>query len=295
MLLGVAVASILGESAVLAHPVTIALALLSLCFASSANYVMNESLDTITDKHHPTKGTRPSISHELNKTIVALEYAALAGSALILSYCLSADAGHTIGLYLICAWAYNIRPVRIKDIAYADVLLESFNYPLRVLLGWQVALPGTLPPSSILIICWSMGAFAMSLKRLAELQLFTTSYQAASYRRSYLHYNVPKLAVCAFAYGMLTIFGITIFMIKYRTELLLLTPLLIIWMCWYFWLGLQQDLRVIYPERLLANRLFSLLTILILAAAALLLNVSLPQMHIYHEPLEFHIPAQSQH
>ena len=63
---------------------------------------------------------------------------------------------------------YNVRPIRSKDRIYLDVLSESINNPLRLLLGWSAVLAGMLPPSSILMAYWMGGAFLMAVKRYAE-------------------------------------------------------------------------------------------------------------------------------
>ena len=52
-------------------------------------------------------------------------------------------------------------PVRTKDRAYLDVLSESVNDPLRLLMGWFAIIPDALPPSSLILApnqimrrCW---------------------------------------------------------------------------------------------------------------------------------------------
>jgi hypothetical protein len=45
---------------------------------------------------------------------------------------------------------YNVKPIRSKELPYLDVLSESINNPIRLLLGWfpliadRVPLPGAL-------------------------------------------------------------------------------------------------------------------------------------------------------
>ena len=40
---------------------------------------------------------------------------------------------------------YNIPPVRTKEIAYLDVLTESINNPLRMLMGWYMITDTIVP------------------------------------------------------------------------------------------------------------------------------------------------------
>ena len=51
---------------------------------------------------------------------------------------------------------------------YVDVLSESVNNPLRLLLGWFVVTPDVVPPVSLLVAYWMVGAFFMASKRFAE-------------------------------------------------------------------------------------------------------------------------------
>jgi hypothetical protein len=44
---------------------------------------------------------------------------------------------------------YNIKPLRSKDRPYVDVLTESVNSPLRLMIGWAMVDPSTLPPLAI--------------------------------------------------------------------------------------------------------------------------------------------------
>src|SRR3546814_12282474 len=43
--------------------------------------------------------------------------------------------------------AYNVPPLRTKDVPYLDVLSESVNNPLRLAIGWAMIDPGSLPRS----------------------------------------------------------------------------------------------------------------------------------------------------
>ena len=46
---------------------------------------------------------------------------------------------------------YNVPPLRTKDKPYLDVISESVNNPIRLLIGWAMVDPTTLPPSSIIL------------------------------------------------------------------------------------------------------------------------------------------------
>jgi decaprenyl-phosphate phosphoribosyltransferase len=73
---------------------------------------------------------------------------------------------------------YNVKPVRTKDRQYLDVLSESVNNALRVLLGWSAIISDVLPPSSILLAYWMGGAYLMAIKRYSEYRFINSSEQA---------------------------------------------------------------------------------------------------------------------
>ena len=47
---------------------------------------------------------------------------------------------------------YNVPPIRSKERPYLDVLSESINNPIRLLLGWFVVTERELPPASLVVI-----------------------------------------------------------------------------------------------------------------------------------------------
>ena len=47
-------------------------------------------------------------------------------------------------LFWLSGVVYNVRPLRTKDLPYLDVLSESFNNPLRLMLGWAMLEEATL-------------------------------------------------------------------------------------------------------------------------------------------------------
>lgn len=52
---------------------------------------------------------------------------------------------------LVMGVLYNVKPIRTKDRACVDVLSESINNPIRLVLGWAAISTIMLPPSSLLI------------------------------------------------------------------------------------------------------------------------------------------------
>ena len=81
--------------------------------------------------------------------------------------------------------AYNVPPVRTKEWPYLDVLSESVNNPIRLLLGWFALVIDRVPPVSLVISYWMIGAFFMAMKRYAEYRHIGDPRVAAAYRRSF--------------------------------------------------------------------------------------------------------------
>ncbi|MBR3643299.1 MAG: UbiA family prenyltransferase, partial [Parasporobacterium sp.] len=138
------------------------------CFIASANYVINEWLDAEFDKFHPTKKYRPVVSENMKFSPVMAEYALCIVIGIGLSLLVNTPFLLMEIWLLIMGVLYNVKPIRTKDIPYLDVLSESVNNMIRLLLGWFIITDAYQPPSSILIGYWFAGAFLMATKRFAE-------------------------------------------------------------------------------------------------------------------------------
>jgi decaprenyl-phosphate phosphoribosyltransferase len=187
---------------------------LSTCLASSANYAINEYLDSEFDRFHPLKKNRSSVTHSLDARLVILEYLLLTVASLIMAYPLGKMFFCTVLALLVMGLLYNIPPVRLKDRVYLDVISESMNNPLRLILGWSVVLGSILPPSSILVAYWSGGAFLMAVKRYSEFRRIGNPEIAGKYRRSFSFYTEESLLLSSFFYAITSAFFIGIFVIK---------------------------------------------------------------------------------
>src|SRR3546814_13826242 len=75
--------------------------------------------------------------------------------------------------------AYNVPPLRTKEVPYLDVLSESVNNPLRLAIGWAMIDPGSLPPVSIIMAYRFGGDFLMGTKRMSEYREIGVSHGAA--------------------------------------------------------------------------------------------------------------------
>lgn len=236
------------------------------CLISSANYVINEWLDADFDQYHPVKKYRPVVTANLNFSFVMLEYGILTVLGLGLSLLINPYFLLVEVWLLVMGLLYNVKPFRTKDIAYLDVLSESVNNIIRLLLGWFIVTDAFFPPFSILVGYWMCGAFLMSVKRYAEYRMINDPETAGLYRKSFRHYTEKSLLCSSFFYSMCATVFTSIFIIEYRIEYVLALPMLVGLFVLYFHLAFKEDSVVQKPEKLYKEKslLFYLLAFVLL-------------------------------
>jgi decaprenyl-phosphate phosphoribosyltransferase len=247
----------------------------SVCLIASANYVLNEWLDADFDRFHPIKKNRPSVVGGLNPAVVYTEYALLTAAGLGL--------GALISLHFVAAGAslwfmailYNVKPFRLKDRVYLDVLSESVNNPIRLALGWFVVTSVPLPPSSLSLGYWMLGAYLMGVKRYAELRSIGGE-TAAQYRRSFRTYTEEKLLISIQFYASSASFFLGVFLIKHRIELLVTLPFIAAAFAWYLHIGMKQESAASTPERLYRETGFISYLVAVVLLIGLVFVVDLP-------------------
>jgi 4-hydroxybenzoate polyprenyltransferase len=270
----------------------VALGLAAAAAISSANYVINEWLDAASDAHHPTKSSRPAVAKAMSPALVYLEYALLAALGLLAAAAVSELCLIAAVLFLLSGLAYNVEPLRAKDRPFLDVATESLNNPIRLLLGWAIVAPTTLPPSSLMLGYWMGGAFLMTVKRLAEYRTIAATHGAevlGAYRRSFRYYNAERLLILAFLSALMAAFFIAIFLIKYRIEYLLSFPLFALLFTTYLWLGLKQASNAQTPERLFEERLLMTVVAVLVVILLLLTVIDIPILGMLSEPYFFRL------
>ena len=285
MLPGIAVGLLFvhaSASIVLAHAVV---GLASLCLVASANYTINEYLDAEFDRFHPTKKDRAGAQGLLKRRWVAVQYVLLILVGMALAILVNENFAIMSFVLLVMGVIYNVKPFRTKDRPYLDVLSESINNPLRLLLGWFVVVSSGYPPSSTMLAYWMGGCFLMGIKRYAEFRSIGDSDIAGRYRKSFLYYNEDSLLVSAFFYAICSSFFLAVFLIKYRVELILTFPLLAGMFSWYLAIGLQKNSAAQAPERLFLERRFIGFVAFIGIVTALLFRVNIPMLHILMDPI----------
>lgn len=257
---------------------------LSTCFIASANYVINEWLDAEFDKFHPVKKNRPVVSGDVKFKYVVMEYLLFAGvgigCSLLINYLF-----FLMELWLlIMGILYNVKPVRTKDIIFLDVLSESVNNMIRLLIGWFIITDSVFPPISILIGYWTGGAFLMGTKRLAEYRMIGNPEIAGKYRKSFKYYSEKTLFGSSFFYALCSTFCIGIFLVKYRIEYVLAMPVMFALFSYYLMLSFDEDSAVQKPEKLYREKKLLALVVFLVAVFAILTLVDIPSLHSFSTP-----------
>lgn len=270
------------------------LATVALCLIASSYYTLNEILDAPFDRLHPTKHTRPIPAGRVHLPLAWAQWLILFILGLAVGWLISPWFAATLVVLWLAACAYNVPPLRTKDKPYLDVLSESVNNPLRMVAGWFVVTSVTLPPASLLLSYWMIGAYFMALKRFAEFRHIADAPRAASYRKSFAFYTEERLLVSIMFYGTASMLFFGAFCMRYRIELLLAFPLVALVMAMYLRVALKPDSAAQNPERLYRER--GLMTAVVSAAAlmALLFYVDIPAMYRLLSPTappQTNIPA----
>ncbi len=275
---GIAFAAMLNQVPFSEIYVKVIIGLISVCFVASANYVINEWLDAEFDQFHPVKKNRPSVVGNMKPALVYLEYAAFSVAGLALSYTISPYFLATNFFLLVMGFLYNVKPFRTKDKVYLDVLSESVNNAIRLMLGWFIVISFPLPPVSLLLGYWMGGAFLMAVKRYAEFRFIGNAGEAGLYRRSFKYYTEEKLLISAFFYALIAIFFLGVFLVKYRVELVLSVPFFAVLFTWYLYIGMKKDSAAQNPEHMYREKKFLIFTVVLVVVVTALLFIDIPEL-----------------
>jgi 4-hydroxybenzoate polyprenyltransferase len=173
------------------------------CLISSASYSLNAITDIDFDKKHPIKSQRPLPSKRIKiKDAVAVTFFLLIISLLFSYLFFSLETTAYLFLLFVAAIFYNIKPIRLKDIPYVDVLSESINNPIRFLIGWSI-LTDKFPGILILLLVWFSAGFLMTKKRLGEL--IELKQKSVRYRKVFKYYSKKSLEIAMSIYLLISL------------------------------------------------------------------------------------------
>ena len=259
------------------------LALLATGFVASSNYVINEVLDAPFDALHPVKKDRPIPCGLVNIRVAYGEWIFLG----ILGLSLASLLGKYFFIAALALWimgcVYNIPPLRSKDKPYIDVLSESVNNPLRLLLGWYATGILVLPPVSLVLAYWMVGAFFMAVKRFAEYRRIGDPQISSEYRQSFRHYTETRLLVSIIYYAVSFGLFFGIFLMRYKMEMILSIPFIAGFIAWYIHLGFLENSPTQYPEQLYLQKGFTIYCVCCGIILQLLLFADFPFLYILFE------------
>ncbi len=236
--------------------VSVVLGIVAACLVASSNYTINEWLDAPEDRKHPEKKNRPAASGRIRRAFAYAQWLLLGAAGLWVARIVNVPFFLSAAALFVMGIIYNVPPLRSKDRPYLDVLSESVNNPLRLLLGWYAVGCLLIPPASLLLSYWMLGAFFMAVKRFAELRHINDVTVAGAYRRSFRSYTSDRLLVSVIFYA--SAFGLFsgIFLIRYRAELILAVPFLAGLMAMYMYLGFLPNSPAQHPEALFRHPVF---------------------------------------
>jgi decaprenyl-phosphate phosphoribosyltransferase len=263
---------------------TLLWAFVSITLVACSNYVINEVLDAPFDRLHPTKKNRPAARGLVNIPLAYVQWIVMMLAGVAIGWHIS----HPFAVTALALWlmgcVYNIKPLRTKDVPYLDVLTESVNNPLRMLLGWYAVAPWLVPPLSLLICYWMIGCYFMALKRFSELREIGDHGLAGSYRASFKRYTQESLLESVVFYASTAMLFFGAFVIRYRIELLLGFPLVAVVMAIYFKLSFEPHSAVQNPEKLYREPRLMFWFGATVAVMVLLLFVRLPWLENHFLP-----------
>lgn len=249
------------------------------CAIASSNYVLNEVLDAPLDREHPTKRWRPAARGAIHTPTAIVIWGLLGGGGILAAFTLNAPFGVSAAGLWVMGCIYNIPPVRSKEIAYVDVLSESVNNPIRLALGWFALVPDRLPPLSLVLAYWMVGAFFMATKRFAEYRAIGDPERAARYRRSFATYDEAKLLASMVFYVTACALFSGIFLVRYKLELILCVPAVAGFFALYVTIGLRENSPVQNPEKLHRERGFFAYALGVTALFVTLMFVEIPALY----------------
>jgi 4-hydroxybenzoate polyprenyltransferase len=229
------------------------LGFLTAVYIASANYAINEFLDREFDQHHPTKFLRSAVQRQMSGKIVAAEWALFVTVGLTCAIVSSKLLFLIACLFALQGIFYNVNPIRSKDKAYLDVISESINNPIRLIMGWAMIDPTSLPPGSLILSYWFGGAFLMAAKRLSEYREIVVSHGPellVRYRASFAGYSEVSLTSSCITYSLFSISFLSIFLIKYRVEYILVMPFVVALFASYFSMSTLPGSSAQKPEKL---------------------------------------------
>ncbi len=268
--------------------IKLVVAFVAITLVACSNYVINEVLDAPFDRLHPIKRNRPAARGLVNIPAAYAQWLLMMAAGIAIGLTISRMFAFTALILWIMGCIYNFPPIRTKDVPYLDVLTESINNPLRMLLGWyaitSVMAQPLVPPVSLLISYWMIGCYFMALKRFSELSEIGDRTVAAAYRASFKRYTPESLLVSVLFYASTAMLFLGAFIIRYRLELIIGFPFVAFTMAIYLKLAFKKESAVQNPEKLYREPVLMASVAATTLVMGLLLFIRLPRLEQFFLP-----------
>jgi len=238
-----------------------AIAVLAFCLLSGAVYCFNDVRDIEADKLHPTKKHRPIASGQLSKNAALTATGVLAVVSLGGCLALRWELALWAALYFAQNIAYS---VKLKHVAFIDVLLIASGFLLRLLAG---AAAIDVPASGWVLACTGLVAVFFALgKRAHELAWAERSGKATTATRAALAgYRLNHVKAAMFLIGAMTSAAYIAYTLDARTvemfhtnRLVYSAPFVVLGIVRFFYLALWRPKTESPTEAMLRDPLFLL-------------------------------------
>tara|TARA_Y100000768_G_scaffold71312_1_gene50277 strand:+ start:380 stop:1213 length:834 start_codon:yes stop_codon:yes gene_type:complete len=200
------------------------------CLSASIIYIINDILDSDSDKLHPIKSiTKPIASNRISKQL-AFKILILVVLLLIILLLFNKDILFHVLAYFIINLSYNFF---LKNLAVIDIITLSLGYVVRLDAGSntiQVTSSGLM-----LITIFSLSFYVLSIKRLKEFLLQSSS------RISLKNYSKSMLKILTFFSGLNFLFFYLLYIIYKNNILLISFPLIIFILIRYYKIAIQSN------------------------------------------------------
>jgi len=248
-------------------------AFILLCCVSAGNYILNDLMDIEKDKVHEEKKNRPLPSGLVSKNLailmcISLLSIGIAGSILFgfymyhyLGFGMAIFFGFFSTLVFVTGFFYNIK---LKGIAFADVIVLSTNFVWRALAGCMILNIGV---SQWLILGVFVLALFLSLcKRKGDLDLLKED--AKLHKKSYQTYSSKLLEHLISISATFIIFVFVLYSVspdntfvvnRSPVSILITVPFLLFFIMRYMYLVFSEDSKsrnfdkVIFDIQILVN------------------------------------------
>lgn len=226
---------------------TVTLGFISLCFISSANYIINDISDLKKDKLHPEKSKRPLASGKI--TIKEAIFFAL------LSLILSLIIAINLPFYFLLSVASmfiltQLYSLYLKNILFIDVILIAINFVIRTISGFFII---NIMFSPWLIICpFFLSLFLSIGKRESEARFIKKAYNHRTVLKHYTHELTHTLMIVSVVSLIITY---TLFTFLSQYPLLILTlPIVVYAIFRYFSFIYTGSIIARHPEKIIKDK-----------------------------------------